>query len=116
MGRARHRLIEALEHRIIVSALGSEAERLYSFHADLSSRGLGLQNLHRLCNELSQWHRARIGSGSPAQEVRGDIRRDKLEYLCRRSLELIAERLGVGVNGGLCCAIGGRRSHRNKSQ
>src|SRR5437016_2554969 len=101
MGGACHSLIEALEDRIIVSALRSKAERLYSFHADLSRRGLSLQDLHRLCNELSQWHRARIGGGGAAQEVRGDIRRDKLENLCRRPLELIAERLRVGVNGGL---------------
>src|ERR1035438_10049039 len=114
MGRISHRVVEAAEDGIVVSAFGGEAETLHVFDADLSHVRLGLQDLHRLRNEPIEGHRARVGG--PVQQVRGDIRRDEFEDLYRSPLELVAKRLRVRVDRGLGCAIGGSWRHRNKGK
>src|ERR1039458_2326553 len=89
MGGVCQGIIEASEDGIIVSALGSTAETLYVFDANLNRHRLGRQNMHPLGDELVQ--RYSVGVGGPVQKVRGDIRRDEFENLDGRRPELIAE-------------------------
>src|ERR1022692_3612092 len=114
MGEVRHCLIEAAENGIILPTLGSQAETLHVFHADLNRCWLGLQNIHYLCNKLVQRHGAWIGS--PVQKVRSDIGRNEFENLSRSRPKLIPKGLRIGVDGRLGCAIRGSWSHWNKSQ
>ena len=57
MARSHHCLVEASEDVIIVATLGSEAEKLHFFDADLGRRRLGLQDHHHFCDEHTQRHR-----------------------------------------------------------
>jgi hypothetical protein len=61
-------LVESLEDGLILPALGGEAETLHILDADLSGRRLGLQDQHRLRNELGTYH-ARVGAGSLLQPL-----------------------------------------------
>jgi len=68
---------------------------------DLPRLGLGLHDLHRLGDEVLEWHGAGIDGLRGASQLRLHVGRDDLKNIHLGFAQLPAQRLGIGMQRGL---------------
>src|SRR3954447_6059030 len=106
--------VQSFKNDVVLTVLLGEAERLYVLHEDLFRSGLRLEDIHYFGDVGVKRHGARVGCA--AHEVGGDVGWSEFEHLNGGGLELVAERLIPGVDGGLGGAVGVRDVEGDKGQ
>ena len=106
--------VESSEDQVVAAAGRGKAQPLHILNANLRRRRLRFEELHYFNDKLTEGHGA--GIVSAVHQVGGHVRRNEFYDLDLRSPKLVAERLGIGMNGCLGRAVGRRQRQRNKGQ
>jgi hypothetical protein len=120
LGRATellvHRVIELPEEVFVLflTLFRYETQRVDPFDADFFRVGLALQDRHDFRDKFVQRHRFWIFCLLVAHERRLNVRRDEFDHFDTSRLELVTQRLGVGMDRGFRRAISGRHRQRDK--
>ena len=111
--RSHHGVVELLEEGVVFFlAVGcGEAERFDALDEDFGGVGLGLEDFDHFGDEVFEGHGAGVGGLGAAHESGLDVRRDEFEDFDAGGLELVAQGLGIGVDGGLGGVVGGSDGH-----
>jgi hypothetical protein len=116
--RRHHGVVELLEEGVVFffAVLFGEAEGLDAFDEDFGGVGLGFEDLDGLGEVVVEGHGARVGGLGAAHEFGLDVGRDEFDDFDVGGLELVAQGLGVGVDGGLGGVVGGGDGHGEEGE
>ena len=113
-----HAVVEGREEFVPggLAFFGGESKRADPLDEEFSGVGLGAEDLHDFGDEVGEGHGAGVGGLALALELGLHVGRDELEDFDFGFAELIAERLGPGMDGGFGGAIGGSGGHRHEGE
>ena len=118
VGVGCHSVIKLLKEGVICfsAVLLGQADGPGPLDHDLRGVGLGGEDLHGFVDVVVEGHGAGVGALSLPISSVCDVGRDDFENLDGGVLELVAQRLRVGVDGGLGGAVGGRERQGQKAR
>jgi hypothetical protein len=108
--RCQHGVVELLEKRVVFffTVGGCEAERFDAFDEDFCGVGLGFDDVNDFVEEFFERHGAWIGGLLAAHEFSLDVGWGEFDDFDVGGFQLVAERLGPGMDGGFGGAVGWR--------
>src|SRR5580658_6302270 len=116
--RGHHGFVELLEECAVLfrAILFSKSQRLDALNDGLCYAILRRNDGHGLVDEIIERHGALIGRLASSHQSGAHIRRDDFDHLQFGGLELVAQRLAVGMDGCLSGAIGWHDGHRQECE